>query len=387
MKNVVYLLLFVLLTNCSSTKRSQKFLYEGDYDKAIQISIKKLQKSSTQKKDKEHILLLEEAFKKATAKDVSRVSLLEKEGNPENTREILEIYQAMEYRQRRIQSLLPLSNASFKIANYTDQIATAKDNYANFLFARGSQFLSNNTIPDARTAHGYFSKLKRLNAAHPQVDSLLEEAHYTGTDFVHVIVRNRTEQVIPKRLEAAILDFDTYRLDNFWTEYHANRENNIDYNYGIVLDIREILISPERISEKEFERKKEVSDGWEYVLDANGNVKKDSLGNDIKIDVFKELKANVIVSNQFKSVLVGGNVVYRDLKQNKNRSQFPIRSEFVFEHIFAVYRGDEEALTKRDKELLRRQYAEFPSNEQMIFDTSTDLKNKFARILKRKPFR
>jgi hypothetical protein len=103
--------------------------------------------------------------------------------------------------------------------------------------------------------------------------------------------------------------------------------------------------------------------------------------------VFTELKAYVLESNLFKSVLVGGNVVYRDLKQKKNLSQFPISSEFIFEHRFANYRGDKGALTKDDKQLIRREYAEFPSNEQMIFDTSTDLKNKFARILKRRSFR
>ena len=85
--------------------------------------------------------------------------------------------------------------------------------------------------------------------------------------------------------------------------------------------------------------------------------------------------------------MVGANVVYRDLKQNKTISRFPITSEFIFEHVFAGYRGDKEALTKEDKRLLRNEYVEFPSNEQLIFDTSTDLKNKFSRILRRKSFR
>ena len=62
-------------------------------------------------------------------------------------------------------------------------------------------------------------------------------------------------------------------------------------------------------------------------------------------------------------------------------------SEFIFENIFATYRGDKRALLKEDKRLMRNQYIDFPSNEQMIFDTSTDLKNKFSRILKRRSFR
>ena len=91
--------------------------------------------------------------------------------------------------------------------------------------------------------------------------------------------------------------------------------------------------------------------------------------------------------NQSKSVAIGGVVQYRNLKQNKNISKFPIVSEFIFEHQFANFKGDKEALTIEDKNLIRIGYLDFPTNEQMIFDTSTDLKNKFARILQRRSFR
>ena len=148
-----------------------------------------------------------------------------------------------------------------------------------------------------------------------------------------------------------------------------------------------MLRSPDRVFEKEFEREKRVADGWDYVLDANGNVKKDSLGNDIKVDVFKNLRAKVLVTTQDKSVKVVGNIIYRNLKQTRNMSTSPIASEFVFEHVFAQFQGDEEALTERDAQLARRAYVDFPTNEQMIFDTSTDLKRKFAAILRRKKLR
>ena len=388
MRNCAYLLLFIFLSSCSSVKRTEKNLHKGNYDKAISISIKKLQKSRNKKTDSQHIILLEEAFQKAVSDDISRLNYLDKENNPKNTKEIFEIYQYLASRQNRIRPLLPLENAIFKIADYSDLIVQSKNNYSDYVFNKGIQYLKNsNNVLDARAAHDYFSILKRLQPAHQQVDSLLEQAHFKGTDFVHVIIQNRTEQVIPKRLETAILDFDTYKLDDFWTEYHSNQEKDIDYTYGIALEIREILISPERINEKEFQRKLEVLDGWDYVYDSDGNVKKDSLGNDIKVDIYKELKASLIVSNQIKSVLVGASVLYRDLKENRNISKFPISSEFIFENLTATFRGNRGALTEDDVKLMRNAYIEFPSNEQMIFDTSTDLKQKFAAILRRKSFR
>ena len=39
-----------------------------------------------------------------------------------------------------------------------------------------------------------------------------------------------------------------------------------------------IEVSPEQIKEREYEDTKEIEDGFEYVLDGNGNVAKDSSG-------------------------------------------------------------------------------------------------------------
>lgn len=388
LRSVIYIFVAAfLITSCSSVKRSESNLSKGNYEAAIRLSIKKIKKGRNAKANREHILILEEAFAKAKERDESNVTSLKQANNPENTEAIYDLYVRLENRQAQIRPLLPLKGASFNLEDYTSEIEQAKQAFSEYLFAKGDQFLKKGGILNARRSHSYFTRLKQINRGWQSIDSLLEEAHYLGTDFVHVVIENRTEQVIPKRLETAILDFDTYKLDDFWTEYHGQRQSDVDYTFGIVLEIRQILVSPDRLYEKEFVREKRVQDGWEYVLDANGNVAKDSLGNDIKVDVYKDLKATVIVSHQDKSVQVAGNIIYRNLKETRNMKVYPIKSEFLFKHRFAEFNGDEEALLKDDKQLIRRGYVDFPTNEQMIFDTSTDLKNRFARILRRQKFR
>lgn len=387
MRQSLYLLIVLFIASCSGVKRSENKLNKGNYDEAIRLSIKKIQKGKNSKANRKHILLLKEAFEKAKAVDEDRIARLEKEQQPSRTRDIYEGYIRLERRQSRIRPLLPLQGASFQMRDYSDQIASSKEKYADYLYLEGTRFLALETKMDARRAHSSLARLKELRPDTEKLDSLLSEAHYQGTDFVHVVIENRTEQVIPKRLERAILDFDTYKLDDFWTEYHGKREKGYDYTYGVILEIRQILISPDRLYEKEFLREKRVKDGWQYVLDENGNVLKDSLGNDVKEDKFVDLKAKVLVSTQDKSVAVTGNVLYRNFDEGRNFSQYPIASEFVFENVFAQYEGDEDALTREDKRLVRNRYIDYPSNEQMVFDTSTDLKRKFAAILRRKKFR
>lgn len=379
--------LVFLLISCSGVKRSKTNLGKGNYDNSIRISLKKLQNTNNRKIRKKHIGILEKAFEKAVERDLKRINQLQQQNFPENTKDIYEGYVLLVNRQAQIENLLPLNGGSFNIVDYSDELKLAKSKYSGFLFEKGNKLLNLRTIMDSRSAYNYFSRLKRLEPDRDNLDNLLSKAHYMGTDFVTVKIENKTEQVIPKRLEYAMLDFQSYKLDDFWTEYHDTTQEGVDYSFEIILEFRQILISPERVYEKEFDREVRVKDGWEYVLDRDGNVAKDSLGNDIKVDVYKNLRAKVIVSTQDKAIQVNGNVIYKSLKETKNMRFFPIMSEFEFKNIFATFQGDEGALYEDDIDLIKGTFVPFPSNEQMIFDTSTDLKQRFARILRRKKLR
>ncbi|MCH2490851.1 MAG: hypothetical protein MK211_11940 [Flavobacteriales bacterium] len=379
--------LVLLLVSCNSVKRNQKFLARGNYDQAIELAVKKLQKDKNGKKSREHIAILEEAFKKAVAEDTRRISFLKKSNAVEAPRELFYTYATLEARQQLIRPLLPLKNASFTLVDYTDEIIAAKKDFADHLFEEGNRYLSRNTIMDARTAYHYFEELEEIQPNYLNLVDRMEEARFQGTDFVFVTINNRSNQVIPRRLERDLLDFDTYGLDDFWTQYHAERQRDIPYNFGIALNFRQINISPERVSEKEFNRKKRIKDGWEYQLDRNGNVMKDSLGNDIKVDRYIDVTARVTYTEQTKGVQVGGNVIYRDLLGRRDIGKYPLQTEFVFENIFARFRGDERALTKEDRALLKNRFVPFPPNEQMVFDAGEDIKLHLKAILKDNSFR
>ncbi|RLK02486.1 hypothetical protein C8N27_1627 [Tenacibaculum discolor] len=395
-KTTLLLILSVLvLTSCSSVKTTEKALNSGNYDKAISLSIEKLAKNKAKEKNQPHVLMLQEAFRKATDRDLDRISFLEKEQNPENFETIYTLYQRLKNRQERIKPLLPLRilssgrNAKFKLVNYTDRILTAKENYAGYLYENGVALLNEgdrNKINYRRA----FDELRHLNKISPNyrdTRNLIEEAHAKGIDYVHVSVRNRTDQIIPRRLERDLLAIDTYGLNDLWTQYHAKRDRNIRYDFDLELDFRDIIISPEQVHEKEVIKERRIKDGFKYLKDNNGNYVKDSLGNKIKVDKFKRIRCKFYQFTQFKSSKVTGVVKYIDNRTNQLLQRFPIQSEFVFEHIYADYDGDRRALDKSFIELLDETSVEFPSNEQMVYDTGTDLKQKLKHIITRNKFR
>jgi len=368
-------------------------LASGNYDQAIALAVKKLSKDNTSKKSGEHVYLLEDAFKKAVDQDKRRIDFLEKDINPTASREIYYLYRDLNRRQDILRPMLPFysealgRNARFKIVDYSDKTIAAKNRFADDLYDEANTLLGYNTIMDSRLAYKRLEELSNVKSNYPKLNALLKEARFSGTDFVKVALNNRSGQIIPGRLQRELLDFNTYGLDDFWTEYHVNRENGVEYNFGITLDFRQIAVSPERISEKEYRRKKRIKDGWKYEYDRNGNVKKDSLGNDIKTDVYKIVTARVMYTTQTKSVLVGADVLYRDLIRDRNINSHPLSTEFIFENEFAKFRGDERALTEEDLDFMENDFVPFPSSEQMVFDAGEEIKERLKDILKNNSIR
>ncbi|PKA84597.1 hypothetical protein ATE92_2795 [Ulvibacter sp. MAR_2010_11] len=385
--------LVLLLVACNSVKRNQKLLAKGDYDKAIDLAVKKIQKDKNSDKNDAHIVLLEEAFKKAAEDDTRRITFLKKENNPSGTREIYHLYRDLEYRQDLIRPLLPLYSsslgrtASFKLVDYTGDLIASKKAFTEYLYTEANRYMTRQTTADYRTAYNIYCEIDELQPNYKDVKKKKDDAHFFGTDFIFVTLNNRSGQMIPFRLERELLDFNTYGLDDFWTEYHAERQQNIQYNYGISLNFRDIGMSPERISEKEVLRKKTIKTGWDYKRDRNGAIVNDSLGNPIKIDKFETVTARLHITEQTKSVLVAGNVVYRDLIARRDLNNYPLSSEFIFENVFATYHGDKRALDPEDWNWVNNRYVHFPSYEQMVLDAGDDIKIRLKEILKNNSIR
>jgi len=386
MKRLLLLsLCFSILISCGGKKQIEKALYAGNYDQAIANALKKLETNKNKKRKGDFILMLENAYHKAVERDLNTIQKLKTDSNPEHFKTIYEIYANLDARQEAIKPLMPLNvegrNIPFKFNDYTDGLVDYRYKVSDYLADKGLDLLDSNNKFNAKEAYRLFEYIDRINPNFEDVRQLMVEAHQKGTDFILVSIENQTEQVIPQRLEDDLLNFDTYGLNNFWTVYHAIDDNISSYDYAMQLQLKRINISPERIHEREFIREADVVDGWEYELDANGNVAKDSLGNDIKIDKIIRARCKLFEFRQTKSTQVIADVVYSNLNSNELLDTFTIDSEFVFENIYARSRGDKRALLREDKALLKHGRMQFPSNEQMVYDTGEDLKQKLKRII------
>jgi hypothetical protein len=382
MKNITttFFVFFLLMTFISCTS-VEKLVDSGQYDKAIYFSTNKLSGAKVNKA--EFVKGLETAFKKATDRDMAFVEKLKNEGNPESWETILSVYATISNRQESIRPLLPLTDengkkANFLFVNTNDLEKEAKEQTINFLYSSAKDFLqearsTKDRIP-ARKAYDALLRLKNYSARFMDVPQLEREARELGITKILVNVLNYSQAVFPAGLEDEILRLGFRDLDREWQKFDAYPEKNREYDLGITLILSNVQVSPGAVSEKSFIEKKEIPDGFQYLLDEKGNVKKDTAGNDIKLPKNKVIEAQILEVFQSKSAGLSGRLEVMDLHTKGVRESRDINTVAIFENRAASFKGDERALTEDTKKRLGNRPAVFPTDAVLLLEAARKLR-------------
>lgn len=393
MKKITFLIaFFTLLTSCG-VKQTQNNLASGNYDAAIDIALSNLRSNKDKKGKQDYVYLLEEAFAKAKERDLSTVNFLSKENNPSNLEKIYNTYMALNDRQEKIKPLLPLRlindgrNAIFPFDNYNNQIISSKNALSNYLYTNAKALMLTKDKMNYRRVYDDLAYLDKINPNYKDVAKIMNEAQLKGTDYVIVYTQNETSMIIPAQLQNDLLDFKSYKLNDKWTVYHSAKQKDIYYDYGMLINFRSILISPEQIKEREFIKERQVVDGQKQQLDANGKVVVDRQGKPVMIDNLIKATVKIYEVRQFKSCQITAKVDYIDNKTKQSMDSFPIASEFVFENIYSTYKGDRRAADDNYFAYFDKKIVPFPTSEQMVYDTGEDLKTKINSVITRNQFR
>lgn len=393
MKKITLLLsLFLLISSCG-VKQTQNLLSSGNYDQAIDNAVSNLRSNKDKKSKQDYVYLLEEAFAKAKERDLNAINMLAKDANPAQLEKMYNTYLQLNSRQEKIKPLLPLKllkegrNAIFPFDNYNDQIIDSKNALSAYLYANAKKLMGTSDKMNYRKAYDDLDYLNQITPNYKNVLQLIDEAKFKGSDYVSVYTKNETNMIIPDRLQNDLLDFSTYGLNDKWTVYHSNKQKGIDYDYGMVINFRHIYISPEQIKEKEFVKERVIKDGVKKLIDANGKEVLDEKGKVVMVDNMRNATVRIYEFRQFKSCQITAKVDYINFRSNQLLQSFPIASEFIFENIYATYKGDRRASDDNYYSYFDKRAVAFPSNEQMVYDTGEDLKAKIKDIITRNRFR
>ena len=393
MKKITFLLsLFILISSCG-VKQTKNLLSSGNYDEAINNAVSNLRTNKDKKGRQDYVYMLEEAFAKAKERDLNAINLLVKDANPAQLEKLYNTYLQLNSRQEKIKPLLPLRlikegrNAIFPFDNYDDQIINSKNALSAYLYTNAKKLMTTSDKMNFRKAYDDLSYLNQINPNYKDVLRLLDDAKFKGSDYVSVYTKNETNMIIPIHLQNDLLDFSTFGLNDKWTVYHSNKQRGIDYDYGMMINFREIYISPEQIKENEFVKERIIKDGVKKLIDANGKEVLDEKGKVVMVDNFKNVNARIYEFRQFKSCQITAKIDYVNFRNNQLLQSFPITSEFIFENIYSTFKGDRRASDDDYYSNFDKKAVAFPSNEQMVYDTGEDLKAKIKDVISRNPIR
>ena len=363
----------IILSGCGSAKRQ---LQKGNYDAAIDKAVKQLRKDP---KDVKQIEILERSYKVANDQDNERIRFLQMEGRPSNWDEIYIIYKALSDRQSLVRTVTPLNmngrSVDYPYVDYMPEMVNAKRKAADFYYAHGNELMKSSIKESYRQAFAEYLRAKDYVGDYEGIDNKIQEAKYLGMSRVFVSIQNSSILKFPKEFEQDLLALDLPRLNSEWVEYHTqNLNDNTKYDYFVNVNVKNIAVSPDQTLQKDSVIKRDIEDGFTYVLDKKGNVMRDSLGNDIKQKKYKTLQCALVESIQSKACRIDGDVEVIQMNPNKVLKKDPIGAQSNFEHISSRALGDTQALNAKQLERTRSTPVPFPTDIEMVVRCSESLK-------------
>jgi len=366
-------ILTIILSGCGSSKKQ---LQKGNYDAAIQKAVKQLRKDPA---DVKQIDILTQAYKVSNDQDNERVRFLKMEAKPDSWDDIYLVYKALNDRQSLVKTVAPLNangrSVDFPYVDYVPDMVNAKRKAADFYYAHGNELMKNRIKESYRQAYGEFLRAKEYVGDYEGIDSKIQEAKVQGMSKVFVSIQNTSIIKFPKEFEEDLLALDMPRLNSEWVEFFTqNLNENTQYDYFVNVNVKNVAVSPDQSIQRDSVIKRDIEDGFYYVLDKKGNVMRDSLGNDIKQKKYKTVQCALVETVQSKACRIDGDIEVIQMNPNKQLKKDPIGAQSNFENVSSRALGDIQALNARQLERTKTSLVQFPTDIEMIMRCSESLK-------------
>lgn len=379
-KYKIFLLPIWLLLFGQACVSVEKLVDQGNYDQALALANRKM--AGKKAPNAKFITAAREALEAANERDLREADRLKQLGSSADWTRVFRLYSDIDRRQEQVRPLLPLvdrqgNKTDFKFVRVAPLLTEAREQAAEQMYNRGNSLLARARAGDkaaARAAHQAFMDTQNYLMNFRDVQQRLQEAEDLGIVYVTLEMENATRAYLPAGFERELLAVNTNGMDSRWRRFHLSPQRGLEYDYRAKIVIRNVAVSPERVSERTYTDEKEITDGREYVLDANGNVAKDSLGNDITRPKKVIVRAEVIEVFQTKNAVVTGELLLYDARTGRQVDRRALTGEAIFEHYASTFNGDRRALSSDSRSRIGNQPLPFPTSEELILQAADHLK-------------
>jgi hypothetical protein len=342
----LYSLLFVSLFYLGACKTATKAYDKGDYNNAIELAIKKLQKDPS---DGETKALLQNAYRFAVDEHQDKIRIL---SNSTDDSRFEKIYAEYNYLQSLYVKLRQFPALSFvKATDYSSYVETYKGKAADVHYQKGLALMEGGEKDDYRRAYISFKNALRYRSGDTEIRKKMEEAYDLAV--VNIIVQpineyyggggyNYTSSYLIKNFENDIIRGLRSQTNNEFLKFYSE------------WDARSKDVVPDELLDMRLGR---MEIGRPYDQTQTRTVSKDVVIKEIVYKPDSVVKQYGKVQAQItttRRTLVSTGDLHVTSRNNKGLVLWTdiFRGEHTWEVEFATFRGDERALSESDKALL-----------------------------------
>lgn len=376
MKSKFYSIIFLLgfIAGITGCKSAAKVYDNGNYDEAVDLSVKKLQKKPNDGDAKQ---LLQNSYRLATENHQSQVKNLSENNNELKWELIYNEYSALQNLYNIIRRS-PEAINTVRAVDYSGYLNTYAEKSAEARVERGMRWMEKNDKPAFKNAYNEFNAALRFKPDDLDIKSKTDEAYQYALTNVVVLPMDNYRFRNTSYNDPEIRDFEyniLRRLQNgssgSFIKYFSEQEaRNRNIRADQLIDLNFIAQNTGKI--KDVESTREVS---KEVVVKETVYKPDSI-----VKEYKKVYAKIITTK--RTVNSDGTVLVNIRDVNGRRlwtDNVPGTHSWKTE--FATYTGDERALTDADKQLINRARENAPEEKEILKQIIAEINNNlYSRI-------
>jgi tetratricopeptide (TPR) repeat protein len=359
MKWKFYTLFFIASAFWFSCKTAEKMYKKGNYDEAVELAAKKLQKKPS---DGETLDILQNAYRFAVEDHQTTIR-----NNSNSTNDLRWEWTYNEYMDlQRLYEAIRSVPSIYDIVHPTDYssfVATFKEEAANARYDRGLALMEDNTKNSFKQAFYEFQKALELKPGDLSAKQKMDEAY--GNAVTNIIILPVTQSGYQyssnsynyNNFDYNVISYLNNNNSNFFVRYYSSAEvRSANIRTDQFVEMRSSNIDIDRYRDQRSTR--EVS---KQVVVKETVIKADSV-----IKEYATVKAKITTTHR---TLQSDGLLQVTVKDYNNQWLWSdtYRGDYNWSTEFSTYTGDARALSEEDKKLVNRR-EEFPPRNDQILD-------------------
>jgi tetratricopeptide (TPR) repeat protein len=364
MKPKFYTILFLsLVFLASSCKTAGKAYQKGDYEEAVYLAAKKIQKDPG---NKDLIATIRNAYRLTVEDHEHKIKNISSRNDELKWERMLYEY----YTLQNLYDALRKSPEAFELVNPTDYssyISTYRDKSAEIYVERGERHMSKNDRNSFKQAYYEFQKALRHKPGDWHINEKKQAAYEAAVVHVVILPPNRYGY------RSSFSSNSGFGFENELLRSLRNQFNNNFVKFYSDWDIRSTKAEPDQVIELNYSN---MNVGRVYDNKSTREVSKEIVTKEIvyKPDsiVKQTSRVTALITTTRRTINSDGNMNVT-IRNEKGRIIWAdnIRGDHQWHTVFSSYTGDSRALSDEDKRILN-QREEMPPHADQISNAITN---------------